>query len=109
MICTPLTSALALAVASAPYPHPTKQQERLCASYVLQKKGDGERVPSYTDRILFHSMRDVERQLHLVAYQMCDAITGSDHKPVSAAFNLAVNRDVSTYIHGMGGERGARL
>lgn len=71
-----------------------RQVERLRVAYVLRKKGDGERVPSYTDRILFHSLPDVRAQLQLLAYQMCDSLRGSDHRPVSAAFRLAVNREV---------------
>lgn len=50
--------------------------QRLAASYVLRKKGDGERVPSYTDRILFHSLADVRGNLTLLAYELCDTITG---------------------------------
>ena len=66
--------------------------EKMAAAYVLKKKGDGERVPSYTDRILFHSLADVQDQLELVTYQMCDHVRGSDHRPVSAAFRLHLNR-----------------
>ncbi len=61
---------------------------------MLRKKGDGERIPSYTDRVLFHSLSDVRHQLHLLAYQMCDGLRGSDHRPVAAAFHLTVNREV---------------
>ncbi len=67
-------------------------EERLAGAYVLMKKGDGERVPSYTDRVLYHSLPDVQHQLQLVTYQMCDHVRGSDHRPVSAAFQLTVNR-----------------
>jgi len=52
-------------------------------------------VPSYTDRILFHSLADVRTSLSLLAYEMCDAVTGSDHRPVSAAFALKLNKKVS--------------
>jgi len=68
------------------------KDERVAGAYMLMKKGDGERVPSYTDRVLFHSLPDVQQNLHLVAYQMCDHVRGSDHRPVSAAFHLTVNR-----------------
>jgi hypothetical protein len=68
------------------------KDEQVAGAYVLMKKGDGERVPSYTDRILFHSLPDVSQNLHLVAYQMCDHVKGSDHRPVSAAFHLTLNR-----------------
>jgi hypothetical protein len=53
-----------------------------------------QRVPSYTDRILFHSLADVRGSLSLVAYELCDALTGSDHRPVSAAFELRLNKKV---------------
>jgi len=66
--------------------------KRMADAYVLVKKGDGERVPSYTDRILFHSLSDVRCYLRLIAYRMCEHVRGSDHRPVSAAFQLTVNR-----------------
>ena len=50
------------------------------------------------DRILFHSLPDVRPQLQLLAYQMCDALRGSDHRPVAAFFNLSVNREVRSEI-----------
>jgi hypothetical protein len=67
-------------------------EDRMASAYVLKKKGDGERVPSYTDRILFHSLPDVQEQLHLQTYQMADHVRGSDHRPISAAFRLHLNR-----------------
>ena len=41
------------------------------------KKNDGERCPSYTDRILFHSLSDTRPNLTLLAYEMNDTITVS--------------------------------
>lgn len=74
------------------------QLETLHASYSTRKKGDGKRVPSYTDRILYHSLADVRSGLQLLNYSMCDAITGSDHRAVSAAFGLQVDRRVRSEV-----------
>lgn len=49
------------------------------------------RAPSWTDRILFYSLPDLRPRLRLLAYDACDVITGSDHRPVSAAFELFVD------------------
>lgn len=70
------------------------QLESLHASYSTRKKGDGKRVPSYTDRILYHSLADARPNLQLLHYSLCDTITGSDHRAVSAAFGLKVDRKV---------------
>jgi hypothetical protein len=61
-------------------------------------------VPSYTDRILFHSLADVRTSLSLLAYELCDTLTGSDHRPVSAAFELKLNKKVGRE----GGREGGR-
>jgi len=70
----------------------------LKAAYSIRKKNDGKRVPSYTDRILYHSMKDVAGRLHLLRYGLCEAITGSDHRPVSAAFALQVDTKVVPWM-----------
>lgn len=41
-----------------------------------------------TDRILFHSLPDIRDDLKVLHYSLCDAILGSDHRPISAAFEL---------------------
>lgn len=77
--------------------NPSPQMEVLRSSYSTYKKekgGGGVRVPSYTDRVLYHSLPDSRHHLHLLHYTLCDAVTGSDHRPVSAAFALHVNRKV---------------
>ena len=52
-------------------------------------KGPGKlRVPSYTDRILVHSLPDLEDEISLQAYELCDVLWGSDHRPVSALLHL---------------------
>lgn len=50
------------------------------------------RPPSWTDRILYHSLPGLESRLLLEAYDTCDAITGSDHRPVVAAFQLLLDK-----------------
>ncbi len=52
------------------------------------------RAPSWTDRILHHSLPGLESRLLLEAYDTCDAITGSDHRPVAAAFQLLLDKPV---------------
>lgn len=53
--------------------------------------GSGEsRPPSWTDRVLYHSLPGMEGMLELEAYDMCDAIVGSDHRPIVAAFRLSL-------------------
>lgn len=51
----------------------------------------GVRPPSYTDRILAHSLEDRKDHLRRGPYELCDAVRGSDHRPVSQAFFLKVN------------------
>ncbi len=48
------------------------------------------RVPSYTDRILVHSLKDREPGLKLNAYESCECVTGSDHKPVGLWCTLQI-------------------
>ena len=47
-----------------------------------------DQAPSYTDRVLYHSMPRCEGELKLRAYESADTITFSDHTPVSATFEL---------------------
>lgn len=46
------------------------------------------RVPSYTDRIWIHSLPLLDRALSFQAYELCDALWESDHRPVSAILHL---------------------
>ena len=55
-----------------------------------EKKKSKLRPPSYTDRILVHSLR--EEKLTIDAYGFCDSIRCSDHRPVSSAMTLTVSR-----------------
>ena len=47
--------------------------EKLKTAYSLEKKGGGgDRTPSYTDRILFHSLLDLRQMLQCTRYQVGD-------------------------------------
>ncbi|OQR81760.1 hypothetical protein THRCLA_11429 [Thraustotheca clavata] len=50
--------------------------------------GGGTRVPSYTDRILYHSLDNVKSDLNCCRYQSHEDIDTSDHKPVSCVFRI---------------------
>jgi hypothetical protein len=50
-----------------------------------------QRVPSYTDRILFKSAKGLSNNLKQVAYEPCVDFITSDHKPVRGAFSLMPN------------------
>lgn len=64
----------------------------LAKQYTTAVKGAGERVPSYTDRILYTSQADVARRLKCSLYTICEDVKCSDHKPVVAVFHARVNR-----------------
>eukprot|EP01034_Spumella_vulgaris_P036848 gene36848-45459_t len=53
------------------------------------------RPPSYTDRILIHSLPDRVDRVTVQAYDLCDMIRISDHRPVSMTLKLQVNAAVS--------------
>jgi hypothetical protein len=54
------------------------------------------RPPSYTDRILVHSLQDREGRLSLEAYDSTDAIILSDHRPVALTSILNVSQERAT-------------
>ncbi|KAF0688269.1 Aste57867_20139 [Aphanomyces stellatus] len=55
--------------------------------------GDGKvRVPSYTDRILFHSLPGLRDRFVCVDYRSAEFIGTSDHKPVSCVFEVFVDK-----------------
>ncbi|GMI15667.1 hypothetical protein TrVE_jg1545 [Triparma verrucosa] len=54
----------------------------------------GERIPSYTDRILYHALPDKSNDIQPKAYELCDACTSSDHRPVSACFEIYVDESI---------------
>lgn len=46
------------------------------------------RAPSYTDRVLYKSQQGFEKQVQFVSFHAAKCVTSSDHKPVSAIFNI---------------------
>eukprot|EP01038_Epipyxis_sp_PR26KG_P012324 gene12324-16529_t len=52
------------------------------------------RPPSYTDRILIHSLSDRKDRLTVQAYDICDVVRCSDHRPVSMAILMEVNSNI---------------
>ncbi len=46
------------------------------------------RLPSYTDRILYKSLPGFRHHLEVNAFESCEDVLISDHKPVRASFNL---------------------
>jgi hypothetical protein len=49
------------------------------------------RPPSYTDRILIHSLPDRRNRLTVQAYDFCDTLRVSDHRAISMTVLLEVN------------------
>jgi hypothetical protein len=52
------------------------------------------RPPSYTDRIVFHSLPDRASRLAVQSYDVCEEMVVSDHRPVSSALTLTVNNNI---------------
>ena len=48
------------------------------------------RPPSYTDRILVHSLKDRQKRLAVQAYDFCDTLRASDHRAVTMTVLLEV-------------------
>lgn len=63
---------------------------RLRQLYSLAASDGTERTPSYTDRILLHSLPTLRHRLVCVAgsYRCCEALDISDHRPISAELTL---------------------
>lgn len=59
-----------------------------------QKRLSKMRPPSYTDRVLVHSLADRTSRLAFQAYDICEKVDISDHRPVSMAMTLEVNSSV---------------
>jgi hypothetical protein len=66
--------------------------ESLEAFFCTSVDGAGERVPSYTDRILFTSLSGYEDKLECTSYTCCEEMIVSDHRPVSAVFIVQLDR-----------------
>jgi len=65
---------------------PTFKVERE-ASFVYKKQ----RTPSYTDRILYKSMKSLKKHMRPLAYEPCPGFITSDHKPIRGAFSISPN------------------
>jgi hypothetical protein len=77
-------------------------QTVLEGAYSTAVKGAGARVPSYTDRILLHSLTDLQHKIKCSrgpavdgstgskqhGYYICNALVGSDHRPVCVEYSL---------------------
>ncbi|TMW56375.1 hypothetical protein Poli38472_006385 [Pythium oligandrum] len=72
--------------------------EDLGEFYTTELDGRGQRVPSYTDRILHYSLPDVRSRMHCLTYTSTEEAMCSDHKPVSGFFYVAVDRKVRPLI-----------
>ncbi|EGZ15988.1 hypothetical protein PHYSODRAFT_316101 [Phytophthora sojae] len=59
-------------------------------NYSLVATHGGYRVPSYTDRVFYSSLAGMQDSLRCLSYDSCEAVTSSDHKPVSACFEVAL-------------------
>ncbi|KAE8911217.1 hypothetical protein PF003_g4531 [Phytophthora fragariae] len=59
-------------------------------NYSLVATHGGYRVPSYTDRVFYSSLAGMQDSLRCLSYDSCEAMTSSDHKPVSACFEVAL-------------------
>ncbi|GMF12738.1 unnamed protein product [Phytophthora lilii] len=59
-------------------------------NYSLVATHGGYRVPSYTDRVFYSSLPGMHDSLRCMSYESCEAVTSSDHKPVSACFEVAL-------------------
>ncbi|OQR81634.1 hypothetical protein THRCLA_11553 [Thraustotheca clavata] len=64
----------------------------LAAIYSTVVADGGLRVPSYTDRILFHSLPDLHDRIKCLSYSSCEDVITSDHKPVSSTFQVALEK-----------------
>jgi hypothetical protein len=61
--------------------------------------GISKRVPSYTDRILVHTFPDYAPRVQVGPYELCDALTASDHRPVSTVLRVQVSQCVLGMHH----------
>ena len=62
----------------------------------------GERIPSYTDRVLYHTLPDRRGDIVPGPYEVCDQAAASDHRAVSATFQIRVDPRV---VRGHGGDK----
>jgi len=67
------------------------------ASTAVMSMYQKERVPSYCDRVLWHSLPVHRKHAVLLEYSAVPSINTSDHKPVYAVFELVVPRPLTKY------------
>lgn len=65
-------------------------------NYTLMTSKGGYRVPSYTDRVLHSALPGSENYVECIAYNSCEAVTTSDHKPVFGLFQVTLNEPPSS-------------
>ncbi|KAF1328353.1 hypothetical protein FI667_g6993, partial [Globisporangium splendens] len=64
------------------------------SNYTLITRKGGHRVPSYTDRVLYSSLPGSQNMVECLAYNSCESVTTSDHKPVYSIFQVTLNEAV---------------
>jgi hypothetical protein len=74
-----------------------------CLSLTPQGSSKDLRPPSYTDRVLCHSLPGQGRDLTITKYELCEAMSGSDHRPVAALIDLHVGEGVTSLDSSGGG------
>lgn len=77
-------SKLHIVVNLVHYPTQSEPQQQTIAAKKL-------RPPSYTDRILIHSLPDRQDRVTVQAYDFCDRLRVSDHRAVSMTVRLEVS------------------
>jgi hypothetical protein len=70
-------------------------------AFALENKKDGKaRVPSYTDRILVHSLKGpMQDKIRCREYYIVENIDVSDHRPICATYILTVNTNSPTVLY----------
>jgi len=66
--------------------------KRIAELYTLAAKDGTERTPSYTDRVLLHSLPGLESDLTCSRYQSDETLVISDHRPVSADLTWSTDK-----------------
>ena len=63
---------------------------RLRELYSVAAADGTARVPSYTDRVLMHSLTpDLQAALRVISYSSCELLSISDHRPVAAEIEIS--------------------
>lgn len=87
---------LTSAVAEASSPG-ASAEDVSAASAAVMAMYQKERVPSFCDRVLWHSLPVHRKHAVLLEYNAVPSIITSDHKPVYAVFELTVPRPLTKY------------